>query len=92
MSLAFEIESALMHRSGPLLTGDLLVSSLGYPSMMAFRKAVERNTVPVAVFTIPRRRGQYALSRDVALWLAEQREQNAKSEKNAAEEEFDSMP
>tara|TARA_R110001599_G_scaffold229825_5_gene429057 strand:- start:1395 stop:1673 length:279 start_codon:yes stop_codon:yes gene_type:complete len=92
MSLALEIENALMQRSGPLLTGDLLVSSLGYPSETAFRKAVERNTVPVAVFTIPRRRGQYALSRDVALWLAEQREKNSKRQKNADVEEINPMP
>lgn len=80
MSLALEIESSLMKSSGPLLTGDVLVRSLGYPSVSAFKKALQRNAVPVAVFSIPRRKGRFALSRDVAHWLAQQREQNAKCE------------
>jgi hypothetical protein len=91
MSLALEIESSLMKSSGPLLTGDVLVRSLGYPSVSAFKKALQRNAVPVAVFSIPRRKGRFALSRDVAHWLAEQREQNAKCEETGDGEEVDSM-
>lgn len=92
MSLALEIEVALMRTAGPLLTGEFLANSLGYPSATAFKKALERKTVPVVIFTIPRRRGQYALSRDVALWLAEQRERSGLTKKNTDEEEVDSMP
>tara|TARA_R110001599_G_scaffold343217_4_gene565655 strand:- start:80 stop:337 length:258 start_codon:yes stop_codon:yes gene_type:complete len=75
MSLATELEASLMKEAGPLLTGDILASSLGYPSRQAFRKAVERKAVPVPIFEIPRRRGKYALARDVARWLASLREQ-----------------
>ncbi|MEH6801323.1 MAG: hypothetical protein V7681_18745 [Halopseudomonas sabulinigri] len=92
MSLALEIETALMKSSGPLLTGELLVKSLGYPSVGAFRKALQRNAVPVAVFSIPRRKGRFALSRDVALWLAEQRLQYAGREENERVEEIKKMP
>ncbi len=92
MSLALEIETALMKSSGPLLTGELLVSSLGYPTVSAFKKALQRNAVPVVVFSIPRRKGRFALSRDVALWLAEQRERNEKHEDNVDEKGINLMP
>lgn len=74
MSLAAELEAALMKEGGPLISGDLLIRSLGYPSRHAFRKAVEQKTLPVEIFEIPRRRGKYALARDIARWLASLRE------------------
>lgn len=74
MSLEKELEDSLVQRAGPLLTGDLLISSLGYASKDAFRKALQRGTLPVVVFEIPKRRGKFALTRDVAKWLALQKE------------------
>lgn len=72
--LANELEQKLMQRYDmPLLAGEDLRRALGYRSLDALRQAVQRNTVPVPVFSIENRRGKYALVRDIALWLATQR-------------------
>lgn len=60
----------LLERYGPLLTGEVLRASLGYPSQAAFRQSLCRNTTPVKTFRIPGRRGRFALTLDVAQWLA----------------------
>ena len=57
-------------RHGPLLSGTALQKMLGFPSAAAFRQAASRGQLPVAVFTIPNRRGRFALTREVAGWLA----------------------
>ncbi|MDR7123091.1 hypothetical protein [Rheinheimera soli] len=72
-ALSHLLYEELQERYGPLMSGMVLVKALGYGSADAFRQAVSRQTVPVAVFPIAERRGKFALTRDVALWLAEQR-------------------
>ncbi len=79
--LAMLIESSLLREFGPVLSNEILARSLGYPSLNAFRKALGRNTVPVKVFTLPRRSGKFALTREVAVWLASQRGNSAYKEK-----------
>ncbi|MAL98866.1 MAG: hypothetical protein CL583_10515 [Alteromonadaceae bacterium] len=71
--LTAAIEAELVKQFGPVLSGDKLYQSLGYPTMGALRQALVRRTVPVTVFTVPGRNGKYALSRDIAAWLAAQR-------------------
>lgn len=71
--LSLLLYEELQERYGPLMSGMVLVKALGYGSADAFRQAVSRQTVPVVVFPIAERRGKFALTRDVALWLAEQR-------------------
>lgn len=68
-----ELEEQLLRLKGPLLTGEYLRTALGYPSMEAFRQALSRKTVPIPVFSIPQRRGKFALVRDLARWLSVQR-------------------
>lgn len=63
----------MLHQYGPLLGGSDLTKALGYPTMRAFQQAVTRGTVDVPVFGIEKRRGKFALARDVAQWLAKQR-------------------
>ena len=72
--LAVLLERELMNRYGPIVSNDNLRLVLGYASKEAFRQAVSRKTVPIAVFEIENRKGKFALIRDVALWLAAQRE------------------
>jgi hypothetical protein len=72
--LALQLERALMVQYGPLVSNDALRIVLGYPSKAAFRQALSRKTVPVPVFTLTQRRGKFALVRDVAAWLATERE------------------
>ena len=68
-ALRDELES----RHGPLIGGPTLVSALGLASPAALRQARKRGHVAVAVFTLPKRRGVFALTRDVAEWLADVR-------------------
>ena len=64
------IESQLMQLYGPLLTGDDLAKALGYRSRDALRQAVKRRTFPVPLFEIQNRRGKFASTHDVAVFLA----------------------
>ena len=74
-SLADLLERDLLTRHGsPLLGGDDLRSALGYPSVEALRQAISRGTVPVPVFDVAHRRGKFALTKDVATWLAQLRQ------------------
>lgn len=72
-SLARSLEGDLMDQYGPLLTGEALIRSLGYPSLAALRQAVARGKAPVPILQLKDRRGKFALAKDVAYWLAEQR-------------------
>lgn len=74
-SLANQLEKDLLAQHGPMIHGDALRAALGYPSSEAFRQAVFRDTVPVPTFKLPNHRGRYALVKDVAAWLAQQRNQ-----------------
>lgn len=73
LELAATLERNLMDKYGPMVANDALRVALGYPSMDAFRQALVRKTVPVPVFTLEKRRGKFALVKDVAQWLACQR-------------------
>jgi len=73
LDLALVLERGLMEKHGPMIANDALRIALGYPSMEAFRQALVRKTVPVPVFGLENRRGKFALVKDVAHWLAKQR-------------------
>lgn len=68
------LEDDLTERYGPILGSSKLIQVLGFPTPAAFRQAVTRKTIPVPIFRIPSRRGHFALARDVASWLAKQRQ------------------
>lgn len=55
---------------GTLVGGDALRKELGYRTKRAFRRAVERRALPLPVFKIPRRRGVFAFTSDLANWFA----------------------
>lgn len=71
--LTQQLTEDLSRLYGPVLTGAALQKALGYRSGDAFRQAVCRNSVPVPLFSIPNRRGKFALAKEVASWLAAQR-------------------
>lgn len=50
-----------------------MVAALGHASAASLRQARKRGQVTVPIFTLPKRRGFFALTRDVAEWLAEAR-------------------
>lgn len=76
-TLEVQLHESLLRLYGPMVSGDDLRIALGYPSKDAFRQAIVRKTVPIPVFSIEQRRGKFALTRDVAAWLAEQRNRAA---------------
>lgn len=68
--LAKQLEADLLRLHGPLLGGEALYRALGYPTATAFRQALAKKSEPVAIFKIKQRRGRFALTKDVAGWLA----------------------
>lgn len=70
--LANELNDKLFGQYGLVLPSAALIKVLGYPSPIAFRKALMRGSVNVPLFQIPNRRGRFALARDVAIWLSQQ--------------------
>ena len=69
--LAKELETSLHERHGPVMGGAVLYQALGLPSASALRQAVTRRQVHVRLFEMPNRRGRFALTKDVARWLAQ---------------------
>ena len=65
-----EIRSDLQHKFGLLVGGSDLAKLLGFKTMNAFRQAVRRKALPIKVFELENRRGKFALSEDLAHWLA----------------------
>ena len=70
------LEEDLLKLYGPVLSGENLTKSLGYVSRVAFRQSIVRKTVPVKIFKMDGRRGYYALTKDVARYLAKVRHQS----------------
>lgn len=73
--LAQKLEADLFASYGPLLGEDNLRRVLGYPSGEALRQAIARKKLPIPFFSIKHRRGKFALVTDVAVWLANLRNQ-----------------
>lgn len=71
--LLIKLHDGLSRQYGEVLASADLVKVLGYRSSGAFRQAMVRGTVPVPLFTIPHRRGHFALALDVAAWMCQQR-------------------
>jgi len=71
--LAKALEQDLLATHGPMLTGEVLWKSLGYSSADAFRQAASRKNVLVPIFAIEHRRGKFALTKEVARWIAMRR-------------------
>lgn len=66
----------MIRAHGPLLHGDVLRVLLGYSSGGAMRSALSRDNIEVTLMEFPHRKGKFALSEDVSVWLVEQREKN----------------
>lgn len=71
--LSKALECQLLSHYGPLLGSRELWRVLGYSSPASFRQAKFRNQLPVKIFEIEGRRGSFALTIEVAAWLATQR-------------------
>lgn len=72
-TLKKQLRQDLERIHGPLLGGPKLVAALGHSNAASLRQARRRGRVAVPLFTLPKRRGFFALTLDVANWLAEAR-------------------
>lgn len=67
---AAQLREELEHAHGPLLGGAKLVAALGHTNIASLRQARKRGRITVPIFRLPKQRGYFALTRDVAIWLA----------------------
>lgn len=58
---------------GPLIGGPKLVAALGHRTAASLRQARKRGRISVPLFTLPGQRGFFALTGDIADWLARAR-------------------
>lgn len=73
----------LSSRYGEVIGGEMLSKALGFQSVAAMKQAIKRGTLHIPTFFIESRRGRFALTTDVADWLAECR---ANAEKQSPRE------
>ena len=66
-----KLQKELSERYGEVIGGKTLSHILGFSSMAAMKQSLSRKTLLLPVFFIEGRRGRYALTSDVAAWLAE---------------------
>ena len=78
------MRESMLRLHGPLLGGDVLIAALGHRTAASLRQARRRGQVVVPLFTVPNRRGWFALTLDVADWLADIRGDVAKEERGAS--------
>jgi hypothetical protein len=76
LSAKLEHDLLTLYRS-PILSGEQLRQAMGYRTMGALRQAVTQKNFPVKLFTIPKRKGRFALVADIAVWLAKQSIENS---------------
>lgn len=69
-----DFEILLVRALGAAVGGAALTRALGYPSQEAFRKAHQRGILPVPTFELAGRRGRFAATTDIAVWLWEQKQ------------------
>lgn len=79
-----QMRESMLRLHGPLLGGDALIAALGHRTAASLRQARRRGQVDVPLFMVPNRRGWFALTQDVADWLADIRGDMAKEERGAS--------
>ena len=73
LALKKKIEADLLTIFGsPLLTVSDMTKALNYSSAASIHQSISKKTFPIKVFNMPNRREKFALTSDVATYLAEQ--------------------
>ncbi len=78
--LCRQLRESLLRLHGPLMGGQELMTALGHKSAASMRQAKRRGQISVVLFPVPNRRGLFALTQDVADWLARIRSQPIKED------------
>ena len=90
--LTDELEHDLTARYGVMLGSNALWRELAFRSPVAFRVALSRGMIGVPFFTLPNRRGRFALAKDIAAWIANQRHASQINEADGAANCAQSIP
>lgn len=64
-----DVTQWLLQEHGPLMSGEALWCCIGFKNAAAFRQAKTQGRLCVPVFSLPQRRGTFALTQDVADWI-----------------------
>lgn len=72
------LRAQLERTYGLVMNSQQIRQLLAFPSQEAFRQARSKGAIGIRMFAQPHRRGLFAMTRDVAGWLAEQRGRAAK--------------
>lgn len=80
------LDQQLLDQYGPTLGGKELYAALGFRSYSAFHRSMQLGELGINVFTLPGRRGWFALTTDVAAWLTEQAKSGTAKQKEARNE------
>jgi hypothetical protein len=65
-----QLTRSLTQQYGPFLSGKDLMRNLGFRSHSSFARARKKGLLEVAVFDLEGRRGPFALTQEVAEWMA----------------------
>ena len=64
-----DLEKILTAKYGPMIGGADLIKCLGFRTQAGFKRSQRLGLLRIHVFEIPNRRGNFALSKDVAKWI-----------------------
>ena len=67
-----ELTRHMLLRYGSTMGGRELYNALGFKTYAAFYRSKQKGELGVTVFSLPGRRGLYALTTDVSHWLENQ--------------------
>lgn len=67
------LEENLLRTYGHVVGGGALYQLLGYATPDAFQQALRRDAIGVPVFTLPGRRGKFAMTQDISAFLIRHR-------------------
>jgi hypothetical protein len=82
LALQKKIEADLLTLFGsPLLTVSDMTKALNYSSAASIHQSISKKTFPIKVFNMPNRREKFALTSNVASYLAEQALKSDQSKK-----------
>jgi len=71
-NVSSDLKNQLLTRFGPVLGGRDLYAALGFKTYAAFHRSRQRGEIGVNVFSLPGRRGAFALTIAIAEWLESQ--------------------
>lgn len=83
-----QLRQELASTYGEMIGGDRLRHVLGFGSSSSLSMAIQRKTIDLATFRVNGRRGRFALTKEIADWLVDQRSHTACQSKQPVPTQF----